>query len=115
MDLKHRVFAHELDAAWIIALWKAIHGGDPAPETVAVEAIAALSQYLKDSQADFTFQQMEKQLAILGIQVTHQVAQVEAREVEQGPKRPHQYCFKFKNQTICIQLPRLENLPAVAA
>src|SRR2546423_13592409 len=24
--------AHQLDAAWIIALWKAIHGGDPAPE-----------------------------------------------------------------------------------
>jgi|ERR1041385_4634627 len=113
MDLQHRVLAHELDAAWIIALWKAIHGGDPAPERVAVEAIAALSQYLKDSESNFTFQQMEKQFGNLGIQVT-QGEQVEARKVEQGPQVPHQYCFKFKGQTICIQLPRLVHLPVAA-
>ena len=39
MQVSERVFAHELDAAWIIALWKAIHGGDPAPEAVAVAPI----------------------------------------------------------------------------
>jgi hypothetical protein len=36
-----------LDIAWIMALWKALHGGDPSPETVAAEVIAALSQYLE--------------------------------------------------------------------
>ena len=30
-----RVAAHELDLAWIIALWLAIHGGDPAERVIA--------------------------------------------------------------------------------
>jgi hypothetical protein len=30
-----RVAAHELDLAWIIALWLAIHGGDPLERVVA--------------------------------------------------------------------------------
>ena len=38
-----------LDVAWILALWKALHGGDPSPEAVAAEVIAALSQYLECS------------------------------------------------------------------
>ena len=29
--LTNEVLAHQLDPVWIIALWKAIHGGDPAP------------------------------------------------------------------------------------
>src|ERR1039457_206028 len=43
MQLKEKeiVLAHEPDAAWIIALWKAIHGGDPAPEAVAAGVIAS--------------------------------------------------------------------------
>ena len=36
---KELVLAHEPDAAWIIALWKAIHTGDPAPEEVAANVI----------------------------------------------------------------------------
>ena len=30
-------FAHELDISWLIALWFAIHGGDPSPEGVKLE------------------------------------------------------------------------------
>jgi hypothetical protein len=37
------LLAHVNDAEWIIALWLAIHGGDPAPERVAAQAIAALA------------------------------------------------------------------------
>jgi hypothetical protein len=32
-----RLFAHEQDIAWIVALWKAIHWGDPSPERNVVE------------------------------------------------------------------------------
>lgn len=47
MKLKANItIAYELKAAWIIALWKAIHGGDPSPEQVAIQAIAALSTRL---------------------------------------------------------------------
>jgi hypothetical protein len=34
---QERVFAHERDIAWLIALWLAIHGGDPGPEGGVVE------------------------------------------------------------------------------
>jgi hypothetical protein len=37
------VLAHEPDIAWLIALWIAIHGGDPAPEgPVEVDETTAL-------------------------------------------------------------------------
>ena len=52
---KEIVAIHEKDPGWIIALWLAIHGGDPAPEgvisaetaaRVAAEAIKSLATRL---------------------------------------------------------------------
>ena len=51
---KRIVAIHKNDPQWIIALWLAIHGGDPAPETIpvgriddiAVSAIRSLAGYL---------------------------------------------------------------------
>lgn len=40
--MKPIVAIHRNDPAWIIALWLAIHGGDPAPE-ISVEKARALS------------------------------------------------------------------------
>ena len=130
MSIRNIYLAHELDAAWIIALWKAIHGGDPSPEAVAAEAIAALAQYLRGAEYSFTFPQLEKQFANLGVQVTERSEEAEARAA--GPKpvaaaqsaalqseerpefRLHQYCFKLKGQVYCIELPRLTHLPTAA-
>ena len=49
---------HGKDPAWIIALWIAIHGGDPAPEIsaqkaneAAMAAIRALSSHLDPAKA----------------------------------------------------------------
>ena len=70
MQISEVVLAHELDAAWIIALWKAIHGGDPSSEAVAAEVIAAMAQYLRGAEYSFSFSQMEKHFGSLGIQVT---------------------------------------------
>ena len=46
------VLAHELDPAWLIALWLAVHGGDPVPQTieqfVVLNALSSLSDTLKD-------------------------------------------------------------------
>ena len=47
MPIRDNRLASGLDIAWIMALWKALHGGDPSPETVAAEVIAALSRYLE--------------------------------------------------------------------
>jgi hypothetical protein len=49
MPIRDARLIHGLDIAWIITLWKALHGGDPSPETVAAEVIAALSEYLECS------------------------------------------------------------------
>jgi len=120
MPISEVYLAHELDAAWIIALWKAIHGGDPSPEAVAAEAIAALAQYLRGAEYSFSFTQLEKRFASLGIQVTEsseaagaQAGTAKAKGAavrsidEPEPNRSHQYCFKVGGQTICAQLPAL--------
>ena len=51
---KQIVAIHKNDPQWIIALWLAIHGGDPAPEIIsageiekiATAAIRSLTGYL---------------------------------------------------------------------
>jgi hypothetical protein len=53
------VAIHRNDPQWIIALWLAIHGGDPAPEhiserqvgDIAVNAIRSLAGYLPPTKA----------------------------------------------------------------
>lgn len=100
------VLAHEPDAAWIIALWKAIHGGDPSPEAVAAGVVATMAPYLRGFSETFTAQQMEAGFETLGVKVTQ--PQVEALQEPGQPVRPRQYCFKFQGKTICITLPRVQ-------
>jgi hypothetical protein len=45
--VKPIVAIHQKDPEWIIALWLAIHGGDPAPEISAQKAQLAASQAIK--------------------------------------------------------------------
>jgi hypothetical protein len=43
MNLQELTLAHEPDVAWIVALWLAIHGGDPGPEAaVEIDETTAL-------------------------------------------------------------------------
>lgn len=117
--------AHELDAAWIIALWIAIHGGDPAPELVAAQAIAALAQYVNGTtQRTFTLEELKVQFAKLGVVVTEREreAPLSAKpqllmSQEADDRREfhvHQYCFKFEGSTICTELPVLTHLRTAA-
>ena len=55
-------FIPGLDVAWIIELWRAVHGGDPSPEAVAAELIAAMSQYLECSPSACIFQTTNRQI-----------------------------------------------------
>lgn len=103
------VLAHEPDAAWIIALWKAIHGGDPAPEAVAAGVIAAMAPYLREFGQTFTAQQMEAGFEHLGVKVTQ--PQVEALREPGQSLRSRQYCFKFQGKTICTTLPAVRVPP----
>lgn len=125
MSVRPIYLAHELDAAWIIALWLAIHGGDPAPEVVAAQAIAALAQYVNGTrQQTFTFEELKSQFAKLGVFVTEREREASASAkpqllmVQEGDDRRefrvHQYCFKFEGSTICTELPVLTHLRTAA-
>lgn len=123
MSVRPIYLAHELDAAWIIALWLAIHGGDPAPEVVAAQAIAALAQYVNGTrQRTFTFEELKVQFAKLGVVVTEREREASAKPqllmVQEGDDRResriHQYCFKFEGSTICTELPVLTHLRTAA-
>jgi hypothetical protein len=45
--LKPIVGIHKNDIEWIIALWLAIHGGDPAPEVSAARAELVATEVIK--------------------------------------------------------------------
>lgn len=121
MSIRPIYIAHELDAARIIALWLAIHGGDPAPEVIAAQAIAALAQYVSGTrQETFTFEELKAQFSKLGVVVTEREKEAESskgpqlRLEEDHDYRVHQYCFKFEGSTICTELPVLTHLRTAA-
>ena len=101
------VFAHERDAAWIMALWKAIHGGDGGPEEIAANVVAAMAPYLAGVGKGLRTEQFEAGFAKLGVQVNQ--PQVEIEEITQ-PRQPRIYCFKFQGETICFPLPQLTHV-----
>jgi len=123
MPIREIYLADELEAGWIIALWKAIHGGDPGAEQIAAQAIAALAQYVAaPAQTSFTLADLKEQFGKLGVQVTERGKEAEgakpqlavAQEIVQREFRIHQYCFKFEGEIICAELPVLAHLPTAA-
>jgi hypothetical protein len=63
MPIPEIALAYEIDAAWIIALWLAIHDGHPAPELAAAEAISALAPYLRGAKYSSSFSQLQTRVA----------------------------------------------------
>ena len=62
MSTRDPLIADGLDVAWIIELWKVLHGSDRDAQTVAAEAIAALSQYLECSPSAFLSQPFDRRV-----------------------------------------------------
>ena len=124
MSVRPTYSAHELDAAWIIALWLAVHGGAPSPEVVAALAIAALAQKVNGTALpSFVFEQLKAQFGKLGVTVTERAkpdassAQAQLQKIDDGEAREfllHQYCFKFEGATTCTKLPALTHLRTAA-
>lgn len=108
------------DAAWIIALWRALHGGDPTPEDVAAEVIAGLSRYLPGTDHSFLSRELQPpSQALLSSALNPEPEDVEAPETEPtGPEEfeysIHHYYFKFKGQWYCLGLPALTHSPTAA-
>jgi hypothetical protein len=120
MSVRPMYIAHELDAAWIIDLWLAIHGGDPDLKVIAAQAVAALAQYVNGMcQQTFPFEQLKAQFAKLGVVVTEHEKEVESpkglhQQLKADRDRVYQYCFKFEGSTICTELPVLTHLRTAA-
>lgn len=102
-------FTHALDAAWIIALWKAIHGGDPSPEQAAVEAIAALAGALIEKGGGAipraSLVKLQTRLKEIGVdfQVDTKAGKNIAASVTSRPKPA--YCVLVQGKLICIPRP----------
>ena len=85
-------------------VWLATHG-DPSPEKIAGNAIAALASYLAGQRAAFSFEQVWEWFAKLGLEFTRKEPKhVESLSVGDF-RRPPMYCFKFKGERICTELP----------
>jgi len=121
MSIRPLYLAHELDAAWIIPLWIAIHGGDPSPEAVAAQAIAALGT--ARDRRHLPSKHLKAQFAELGVVVNERAKEETADgkpklrlagDSDDNRYRAHQYCFKFQGSTICTELPALPHLRTAA-
>lgn len=97
--------AHMADIAWIIALWYAIHGGDPPPSEIlvdseTVEMAAALVDHLfatssQQEEAAFTYQSLQERFQARGFPL--------AMVVSPGGE----YCVSTQyGLALCIKLPR---------
>ena len=102
--------AHDLDAAWILALWLAIHGGDPPPpiEIIVAEAISALVKTaagIPSEAGGATFAQLQGRLKEIGVDIqTQTLGKTESIRTE-SVQLSRTYCIVFKGQRICITLP----------
>jgi hypothetical protein len=103
-------FAHVLDAAWIIALWKAIHGGDPGPEQIALEAIAALSGTLTGqagaAPSQKSFAELQSRLKEIGVELELRTKAGGKAALSTASFVANTYCIVFRGQRICITLPK---------
>ena len=76
MNPKHieKALAHDIDVAWIIALWLHIHGGDPGPEENQLTNLLAesLATQLRERLPNLSQDPLAilKKLNALGIKVT---------------------------------------------
>jgi hypothetical protein len=124
------LLAHERDAAWLMALYLAVHGGDPPPEegvvshelqeAAALAAVLAISQALGEKareavhhalaplQKQFPMKSVgaevvEARLAALGVRVMeHAGGHAHAEADEFRPNRV--YCFRFNGGLICTEV-----------
>lgn len=113
----NRVLAHQLDAAWIIALWKYVHDGDPPPpdQVIAAQIITALAGHLAGEAAVPPLETLQQRFAAIGSQIT--VEPAEAPRSATSAANPTlgvrwQYvevCFGVPPNRHCVlvQLPRV--------
>ena len=119
--------AHELDIAWIIALWIAIHDGDPSPIEVSLDGRTAaladefagyLTQALKPEQQYRTAGELQTRMEKLGLAVSIHESEVpiEGAALEElpivaprNPNEPPGCCVRIGNRMVCVHLQAVKH------
>jgi hypothetical protein len=108
--------AHQLDIAWIIALYIAIHDGDPPPTPIRVDEgsavlIDALASHLEHagelSGGAQTLEAFQKRMGELGVEVEWRAEEAHASgggSVATESRLPREICFTWAGRTICVIL-----------
>jgi hypothetical protein len=104
-------YTHELDISWIIALWRAIHGGDPGPEAIdrTTAALAgALAAHLAETarSAPLTAERLTESLGSIGVEVRTDGAGECGVAEDAVNFTASRYCYVFQGQSYCVDLPR---------
>ena len=139
IETRERLLAHERDAAWLVALYLAIHGGDPAPkegvvahelqEGAALAAVMAISQALGEKARDavqhalapiqkqFPMKSVdakvvEARLGALGVRVMEHAGEHAHADAAADEFRPtRRYCFRFRGEVICTEVLSPDPIP----
>ena len=110
------IFTHEPDIAWLIALWIAIHRGDPAPEApIAVDPTTtllatALSTRLQEVHgvSSMTFESVRAGLEKIGVAAREEKAQTFETTAFEGTR----VCTQVPGGRIyCFVVPRVTAPP----
>ncbi|HEY2294501.1 MAG TPA: hypothetical protein VGM86_27700 [Thermoanaerobaculia bacterium] len=132
-EVKNIRLTHERDAAWLIALYLAVHGGDPAPKEgtvvahdqqlgAALAAIAALSEALDEKARDavrhalapiqkqFPLKSVDAEVAgarleEMGIHFTDYAAEPAhgAKVTEELQQLRRPYCIRIRGEIVCVR------------
>ena len=131
--------AHERDAAWMIALYIAIHGGDPAPdgvvthrlaEAAAARAIASIAEGLHERAREAVLlavaapeeqpglpsveaKVVNERLKALNIHIARHEGEHPHGGTATAESRTRRYCIRFREVTYCVEIRSPEPPPLV--
>lgn len=129
-DIESIGIANQRDAAWLVALYLAIHGGDPSPDGglvsreqtqgAALSAIAALSEALDEKSKTVLEQTLapiqkqfplkivngyvaEERLQAMGIEIKNFAGENAPTKIVTSA-RNSRYCVRFRSQILCVEI-----------
>lgn len=122
-DVRDVRVAHEIDVAWLIAVWFAVHGGDPPHGPVAVDQTTVLAaealvstlsaahggtrRAVRAADAAATgaaVERVERRLRALGVELVRHGAPEGTHQEVWPPFRD--FSFEWEDGvTVCVELP----------
>jgi hypothetical protein len=118
------------DAAWIMTLWRLLHGENAAPGDIAADVIANLSQFLAAREDSFGIHPLPSPLCAPADPVEFSEKNRDATDAESDQDQLEQQCdlqcydpddfsihhyyFNFKGVFYCLDRPASACLPTAA-